>query len=92
MKTARCRCRKQVKNVALIGPLAEDAEEMVGPWASRFHASDVVSLADGVRAKLPAGAQLTVVRGCSIIEPGAEYPLRHSDDPGKITGHPTGGE
>jgi beta-glucosidase len=81
---------KQVKTIALIGPLAQDAEDMVGSWASRFHASDVVSLADGIRAKLPAGAQLTVVRGCSIIEPGAEYLLRHSDDPGKITGHPTG--
>jgi beta-glucosidase len=81
---------KQVKTIALIGPLAHDAEDMVGSWASRFHATDVVSLADGIRAKLPAGAQLTVVRGCSIIEPGAEYLLRHSDDPAQITGHPTG--
>ena len=81
---------KQVKTIALIGPLAQDAEDMVGSWASRFHANEVVSLADGIRAKLPAGAQLTVVRGCSIIEPGAEYLLRHSDDPAQITGHPTG--
>jgi len=81
---------KATKRIALIGPLAQDAEDLVGSWASRFHAGEVVSLADGIRAKLPAGAQLTVVRGCSIIEPGAEYLLRHSDDPGKITGHPTG--
>ena len=46
---------KQVKKLALIGPLAQDAQDMVGPWASRFRASDVVSLADGIRAKLPAG-------------------------------------
>jgi beta-glucosidase len=78
------------KKIALIGPLAQDAVDLVGSWASRFHAGEVVSLADGIRAKLPAGVQLTVVRGCSIIEPGAEYLLRHSDDPGKITGHPTG--
>ena len=81
---------KVTNKIVLIGPLAQDAEDMVGSWASRFHASEVVSLADGIRAKLPASAQLTVVRGCSIIEPGAEYLLRHSDDPGKITGHPTG--
>src|ERR1019366_8659563 len=61
-----------------------------GAGAPRFHAADVVSLAVGIRLKLPAGAQLTVLRGCSIIEPGADYLLRHSDDPGKITGHPTG--
>jgi beta-glucosidase len=81
---------KQVRKLALIGPLAQDAEDMVGSWASRFRASDVVSLADGIRAKLPPDVKLTVARGCSIIEPGAPYLLRHSDDPAKITGHPTG--
>ena len=81
---------KQVKTIALIGPLAQDAMDMVGSWASRFRASDVVSLAGGIRAKLPAGAQLTVQRGCSIIEPGGDYLLRHSDDPAQVTGHPTG--
>jgi beta-glucosidase len=81
---------KQIKTIALIGPLAQDADDLVGPWASRFHASEVVSLAAGIRAKLPAGVELTVARGCSVIEPGAEYLLRHSDDPAKITSHPTG--
>jgi beta-glucosidase len=81
---------KQVKKLALIGPLAQDAEDMVGPWASRFQASDVVSLANGIRAKLPPDVKLTVARGCSILEPGADYLLRHSDDPAKITSHPTG--
>ena len=61
---------KQVKKVALIGPLADDAEELVGCWFSRAHASDIVSLATGVRAKLPADAQLTVLRGCPITETG----------------------
>lgn len=81
---------KQVKTIALIGPLAADADDLVGPWASRFHAGDVVTLAAGIRAKLPTGVELTVMRGCSIFEPGADYLLRHSDDPAKITGHPTG--
>lgn len=81
---------KQVKRLALIGPLAQDADDLVGPWASRFHVADVVSLADGIRAKLPAGAQLTPVRGCSIIEPGADYELRHADNPVQIKNHPTG--
>lgn len=61
---------KQTKKVALIGPLADDAEELVGCWCSRAHASDVVSLATGVRAKLPADAQLTVLRGCPFTETG----------------------
>ena len=70
MKTARCRFRPHAKKIALIGPFAEDAEELVGPWSSRAHASDIVSLADAVRAKIPSDFQLTVARGCAIIEPG----------------------
>ena len=61
---------KQTKNVALIGPLADDADDLVGCWSSRAHADDVVSLAAGVRAKLPADGALTVLRGCTITESG----------------------
>jgi beta-glucosidase len=79
---------KEAKKIALIGPFAEDAGELVGPWYSRAHASDIVSLADGIRAKLPAGAQLTVVRGCAIAENGrGRRPL---DASGEIKEQPTG--
>ncbi|MGD1090105.1 MAG: beta-glucosidase BglX [Verrucomicrobiota bacterium] len=61
---------KQTKKIALIGPFAADAEELVGPWYSRAHAGDIVSLAAGVREKLSDDAQLVVARGCSIIETG----------------------
>ncbi len=81
---------KEIKKIALIGPLADDAGELLGPWSSRGHAEDVVSLDDGIRSKLLADVQLTMVRGCSIIEAGADYEVRHSDDPAKIKNHPTG--
>ena len=81
---------KEAKKIALIGPFADDAEELVGPWSSRGHADDVISLATGVRAKLAADAQLTVARGCSIIEPGSGKPRRHIGDAVKIKEHPTG--
>jgi len=61
---------KQAKNVVLIGPLADDADDLVGCWSSRAHADDVVSLAAGVRAKLPADAAFSVLRGCTITESG----------------------
>jgi beta-glucosidase len=79
---------KETKKVALIGPFADDAEELVGPWSSRAHVSDIVSLADGIRAKLPAGVQLTAVRGCAIIETGKSR--RHLDTSAKIKEQPTG--
>jgi beta-glucosidase len=64
--------------IALIGPLAEDAEEMVGCWYSRVHAADIVSLATGVKAKLSPSARLTIARGCAIAEGGK--PRYHVQD------------
>jgi beta-glucosidase len=81
---------KQIKKLALIGPFAEDAEELVGPWFSRAHAGDIVSLADGLRAKLSTNTQLTVARGCAVIEPGGGKPRGHLDNFAAITEVPTG--
>jgi beta-glucosidase len=58
----------QATNVAIIGPLAEDVDELVGSWASRAHTADIVSLADGIRAKLPANAVLSTARGSALSE------------------------
>ncbi|HXE42794.1 MAG TPA: glycoside hydrolase family 3 N-terminal domain-containing protein, partial [Candidatus Baltobacteraceae bacterium] len=60
---------KDVKNIALIGPMAANINDMVGPWFSRAHSNDVVTLDAGIRNKIPA-AKLTVARGCAIIESG----------------------
>jgi beta-glucosidase len=78
----------RTRKIALIGPFAEDAGELVGPWTSRARSSDIVSLADGIRAKLFAGGQLTVVRGCAIIESGKTR--RQLDTYIQIKEQPTG--
>jgi len=70
----------QVKKLALIGPFAEDGEEMVGPWYSRAHTNDIVSLADGLRAQLPFDFQLAIARGCSILETNSGKIRRHIGD------------
>jgi beta-glucosidase len=79
---------KQTKKIALIGPFAADGEELVGPWFSRAHASDIVSLATGMREKLSNDAQLVIARGCSIIENGKIR--RHIGDSSKIQELATG--
>jgi beta-glucosidase len=61
---------RQTKKLALIGPLAEDAEEMVGCWYARVRTNDLAPLAPAIRAKLPADAEITIARGCAIIEGG----------------------
>lgn len=59
---------KQAKKIALIGPFADDAGSLLGCRAGRGKAEDCVSLAKGLRGKVPADAELTVVRGCEATE------------------------
>jgi beta-glucosidase len=60
----------QMKRIVLIGPLAEATGDLLGCWAARGRAEDVVSLASGLKAKLGSDVELTVVRGCEVMESG----------------------
>jgi beta-glucosidase len=77
---------KETKTIALIGPLGTDAEQMVGPWYSRAHSQDIISLAMGIEQKLP-DSQLLVARGCSIIDTGRTR--FHVGNYSQITEQPT---
>lgn len=59
-----------IKTVALIGPLAQDGQELVGCWQGRVHPEDPVSLEAGIRSKLLPGTELRVLRGCALTEDG----------------------
>lgn len=61
---------RQAGKVALIGPFADATGDLLGCWAARGRASDVVSLASALRAKLSPRVKLTLVRGCEAIETG----------------------
>ena len=63
---------RQTKKIALIGPLADAPADVLGCWASRGRPQDAVSLAAGIRAKLPADAQLTVALGCDVLSTNAQ--------------------
>jgi beta-glucosidase len=54
----------QVKTVALIGPLADDASEMQGAWGGAQHQADVVTLRDGLAERMKKiGGTLLYARG-----------------------------
>ena len=57
--------RKDLKSVAVIGPLADDAASMLGSWTGDGRKEDAVTLLAGLRAKLP-GVQITHARGCEV--------------------------
>src|SRR5512133_584211 len=56
---------KDLKNVAVIGPLADSMEATEGSWMVFGHKSDAVTVLQGIRAKLP-GANITYAPGPEI--------------------------
>jgi beta-glucosidase len=52
--------------IALVGPFARDRDNLEGCWTLFGDRSRYVSLEDGLRAALPAGAALEVVDGCAL--------------------------
>ena len=58
---------KSLKRIAVLGPFANDRDEMLGTWAGHGMPADVVTLAEGIRSRL-AGAEVEIVQGCGILE------------------------
>jgi beta-glucosidase len=56
---------KNVKSIALIGPLADDQLDMLGSWNGDGQAADAVTLLAGIRAKVPA-TKINYAKGCDI--------------------------
>jgi beta-glucosidase len=56
---------RELKSVAVIGPLADDPQSMIGPWSGDGRKEDAVSLLAGIRAKLP-GAKINFAKGCDV--------------------------
>ncbi len=54
------------QRLALIGPFAEDRDNVVGPWAFFGDKSLNVDLATGLRAAMTDPASLIVERGCEV--------------------------
>ena len=53
------------KKTAVIGPLAKDAHDMLGPWWGQGRDADAVTVFDGVNAQSPGA---TYAEGCSIAD------------------------
>jgi len=52
--------------IAVIGPLADNKEEALGPWHTQGRAEDVVTVLQGIKAKVPAGTQVLYAPGAGI--------------------------
>ena len=56
---------RNLKSIAVIGPLAGDAQSMIGPWSGDGRAEDAVTLLAGIRAKVP-DAKILYAKGCDV--------------------------
>ena len=64
----------RLKCVALIGPFADDGNEMLGAWNGRGEPSTVVTLASALKDAMP-GAVVEVVKGCDAGDGSATRTL-----------------
>jgi beta-glucosidase len=58
---------KTARRIAVIGPLANNKADMNGPWSLTAKEEDIVSVFEGIRAKLP-GAQVNFAQGLQIAK------------------------
>lgn len=58
-----------LRRIALIGPLADARADMLGPWAMAGHASDPVTIREGLIAALP-GTEIVFTPGVAIAGTG----------------------
>jgi beta-glucosidase len=57
---------KDIKSVAVIGPLADDKKDMLGCWIAKGQPASVVTLLDGIRSKVSASTKVVYAEGCGI--------------------------
>lgn len=57
---------KEIKSVAVIGPLANSHEDPLGPWSGVSDSTHVITVLDGVKSKLGASANILYSQGCTI--------------------------
>ena len=62
-----------VHTIALIGPLADSASDMLGPWRARGDAADVVTLRSALTSRAQqAGGKLLYAKGTEILSTDAD--------------------
>lgn len=57
---------KNIKSIAVIGPLADAKADMLGSWKTAGKAEDAQSILDGLRKKLPKSCKINYAKGCEI--------------------------
>jgi beta-glucosidase len=57
---------KDVKTLAVIGPLADSKADMLGSWSAAGDSGKCVTLLDGIKNKVKSSVKILSVKGCEI--------------------------
>jgi beta-glucosidase len=55
-----------IRSVALIGPLGDSKDDMLGSWSAAGQANECVTLLEGLRMNVPEGTTVTYLKGCEV--------------------------
>lgn len=57
---------KDIKTIALIGPLADDKKNLIGSWSAAGNWEKAVSLMEGIKEKVSPETEILYAKGCEI--------------------------
>ncbi len=60
--------KKDLKTVAVIGPLADNQNDLLGSWFCMGDSSNVVTLLNGVKSKVSSSTEIIFAKGCNVKE------------------------
>ncbi|QOD59518.1 beta-glucosidase BglX [Polaribacter haliotis] len=60
--------KKDIKTIAVIGPLGNSKSDLMGQWYCKGDKNDVVSLVEGIQNKISASSKLVFAEGCLLGE------------------------
>ncbi len=58
--------KKDLKSIAVIGPLSDDSESMLGDYTSKVVLQEISTVLKGVKKKVSPNTKITYVKGCEI--------------------------
>jgi beta-glucosidase len=63
---------KEIKSIAVIGPLADNQVDLMGSWTGDGKSEDVVTLLAGIKARVSPATKINYAKGCEIDGGGAD--------------------
>ncbi len=60
--------KKNISSIALIGPLADDQKDLLGPWSPDGFSGNVVTVLQGIKNKISPETKINYVKGCDVLD------------------------